>query len=212
MKPSATSIVYFVIGVFIIGFVGLMSWGLANKSSVTSLSGIMRVGQPAPDFMLNLFDETTVTLAELEGQPVVINFWASWCPPCREESVVLEQAWRAYRERGVWIVGVDIQDTDQEAIAFLSEFEVTYPNGPDSDGEITVAYGVNGLPTTFFVNRNGIVERRWVGAISEDKVVEWIDNLISGLPKSDEAEGGNLENFFLLDNVSSTQMLNGVTK
>ena len=199
MRPSARGLVFLSIGLLLIGLISLMAWGLANKTPVTARSGITRVQQPASDFTLQLFSEGQISLSELRGQPVVLNFWASWCPPCREESVALERAWRAYRESGVWIVGVDIQDTDQEARTFLREFGVTYPSGPDPDGQITVAYGVIGLPTTFFVSREGTIERRWVGAISEERIVSWIDELVAGTPASGETEGENLESFFTLD-------------
>ena len=182
----------------IVGLIGLMAWGLMNKSPVTSRSGITRVQQPAPDFTLALFDGSELSLSELRGWPVVVNFWASWCPPCREESHELERTWRANRANDVWFVGLDIQDVKKDALAYLKEFGITYPNGRDVDGKITVDYGVIGLPTTFFVNRKGIVERRWVGAIDEKRLVAWIDDLTAGTPPKGDTEGENLDSYFPL--------------
>ena len=100
------------VSMMIVGLIGLMAWGLMNKSPVTSRSGIARVQQPAPNFTLALFDGSELSLSELRGRPVVVNFWASWCPPCREESHELERTWRANRANDVWFVGLDIQDVD----------------------------------------------------------------------------------------------------
>ena len=181
----------------ILAFVGLMAWGLANRSPVTGLSGATVVGQPAKDFTIQLFGGGTLTLSELEGTPVVLNFWASWCTPCRDEAAALERTWQTYRNQGVAFVGVNIQDSDEAARAHLSEFLATYPNGPDPSGTITVDYGVIGLPVTFFIDRDGTVQRRWVGAIPEWRLTAWVEALATGedLPGGD---GKDLDRFWEL--------------
>lgn len=171
-------VVFGILTVFIALFVWLMGWGILNKTAVTGNSGISRLKDPAPDFKLPLFDDSEIQLSQLVGQPVVLNFWASWCPPCREEALHLERIWRQYKNEGVWIVGINIQDTPEDGKNHIREFDVTYPNGLDFDGSITVQYGVIGLPTTFFVNRQGIVERRWVGPISEEQLRSWIAEMV----------------------------------
>lgn len=186
-------------GLLIIGLVGLMAWGLSSASPVTSLSGITRVQQPAPDFTLPLIDGGELVLSELRGRPIVLNFWASWCAPCFEEAADLERAWRRYMGDDVMFIGVDIQDVDESARAYLEEFDITYPNGHDDDGRITVDYGVIGIPVTFFVNRSGTIERRWVGAIDEQRLVSWVDDLIAGVAPTEDNEGANLEEFFEFD-------------
>ena len=172
------------VAVGVVAFVALMSWALSNRTSVTGLSGITRVDKPAPGFTLDLMDGGQVTMSQLSGRPVVINFWASWCAPCRNEAAGLERTWRAYEERGVVFVGIDIQDSEEDARLYLNEFDVTYPNGRDVDGKITVDYGVVGLPVTFFVNEKGLIERRWVGAIPESRLLDWTESLAQGRPLS----------------------------
>ncbi len=162
--------------------VGVFAWllvaGLAQKQLPTGASGASRVNRPAKDFTLPLFDGGNVTLSSLRGQPVVLNFWASWCPPCREEAPVLEKVWRRYQDKGVTFIGVDIQDAEADARAYLKEFDITYPNGPDRSGRISNDYAVSGIPVTFFINRDGIIVSRWVGAINEEILVPRIEELL----------------------------------
>lgn len=162
----------------ILGFGVVLAAGLTMKEPLTGASGSARVNRPAADFTLPLFDGGELTLSSLKGQPVVINFWASWCPPCREEAPVLERVWRLYEERGVTFIGVDIQDTEEDARAFIREFDITYPNGRDLKGRITIDYGVGGIPVTFFIDREGLIASRWVGSLNEDLLVARIVELL----------------------------------
>ena len=179
MSLSPRIIAVVAVSLVFAGLVALMGLGLVNKAPVTGLSGFTRIAKPAPDFTLSLFDGGDFSLSQYQGQPVVINFWASWCVPCREEAPVLERNWRAYRDDGVMFVGVDIWDPEEDALAYIQEFSLTYPHGPDENGKTTVDYGVIGLPVTFFVDKQGIIVRRWVGAISEGQVVTWLDELLA---------------------------------
>ena len=185
----------FVIGAVIVGFVAILAFGLANRSPVTGRSGITRVGKPAPQFTLPLFSGEDLEFTRSSGRPAVINFWASWCPPCRQESPLLERTWRQFEDEGILFIGIDIQDTEEEARAYLNEFDITFPNGIDAAGEITIDYGVIGLPVTFFIGSDGIVQRRWVGAITESQLLPWVEELVADRPPSGETEGQNLEGF-----------------
>jgi len=138
-------------------------------------------------------------LSEFRGTPVVINFWASWCSPCREEAVSLQRAWQSYQGEGVLFVGINIQDSEDSANAHMNEFSITYPNGSDLDGTITVDYGVIGIPVTFFVNDEGIIKGRWVGALDESLLVGWLDGMATGAVPSGILEGANLERYFSID-------------
>ena len=188
MQLALRAAVFGAVAMILGGLVWLMAWGVANKRPVTSMSGFTLVGKRAPDFELPLFSGGTLSLSQLKGRPVVINFWASWCPPCREEALYIERAWRAYRHTDVMFLGLDSLDSDEAARAYLNEFAVTYPNGPDADGRITVDYGIVGMPVTFFVDREGVIERRYVGAIEEARLLTWVDELVRGVPLSGEKE------------------------
>jgi cytochrome c biogenesis protein CcmG/thiol:disulfide interchange protein DsbE len=137
------------------------------------------LGRPAPAFSLSLFDGGRLSLEELRGKVVVVNFWASWCyPACYEEAPVLESGWRAYRDRGVVVVGVDIQDTEEAARRFIRQFGLTFPNGPDPSGKISVDYGVYGVPETFFVDRAGRIRKKHVGAVTEAVFTREVERLL----------------------------------
>jgi cytochrome c biogenesis protein CcmG/thiol:disulfide interchange protein DsbE len=173
-RRSVIAIVAFVV----IGFLGLLVWGMLNREPITGLSGITMVDRPAPDFVLQTFQGDTISLADLRGRPMVINFWASWCPPCRDEAPLLERTWRAYKNRDLTFLGVNIQDRKEDAVNYIREFDITFPNGPDPTGEITINYGVSGLPVTFFVSRDGKVVRRWVGALEHSVLNRSIEEIM----------------------------------
>jgi peroxiredoxin len=106
-----------------------------------------------PNFELrSLSGSGTTTNAGLKGSPVVLNFFASWCAPCRDEAPLLERAWRDYRDRGVRFVGVNYQDTPSRARHFVEEFGITFPVVVDDEGRLARALDVYGLPQTFFLN------------------------------------------------------------
>ena len=187
--PAAVRLaVVAVIGLAVVGLVAILAWGLTRKEPVTGLSGETRVGLPAPNFTIELLEGGTMTLSELEG-PVVVNFWASWCAPCWEEAPGLERAWRRFMPDGVTFVGINVQDSEAAARDYIGDLGVTYPNGRDEDGTITVNYGVVGLPVTFFIGSGGIVERRWVGNIPESTVSSWVEDLLAGAPSPGDSDG-----------------------
>ena len=123
--------------------------------------------KPAPDFELATFDGGTLRLSDLEGKVVVLNFWASWCPPCRWEMPFFETMWNEYRDRDVVFVGVAMSDTVEDAKGFAEESGVTYPIGLDETAEIVRAYEVFSLPTTFFIDKEGQIQRRLTSAANE---------------------------------------------
>ena len=154
---------------------GLLAFGLLNEGE--GELGALRQSRDAPDFTLDLFDGGTFTLSENRGQPVVVNFWSSWCDSCRAEAPVLEQGWRSFRDRGVIFIGVNVMDSRGDAEAFLEEFDVTYPNGPDESG-IRFDYGTTGHPETFFINRDGVIVLKYIGPLNDERLSASVEELL----------------------------------
>lgn len=157
----------------VLALLGLLGWGLNNAQKGPVENGL------APDFTLQGFDGRTVTLSELRGQVVIINFWASWCDPCREEAAYLEQTWRKYKDQGVIFLGVDYVDTEKAALAYIEEFDITYINGPDLKTRISDAYNIQGVPETFFIAKNGEVRGMHIGPIFSPALDEKIEELLA---------------------------------
>ena len=136
------------------------------------------VGAPAPDFALPRFDGGDLRLSNLRGRVLVVNFWASWCGPCREEAAGLEAVWRRYREAGVVLVGVNIQDREAPARAFLGATRPSYPNVVDRNGAASISYGIYGVPETFVIDRDGRIRLRHVGAVGIEALARHIEPLL----------------------------------
>ncbi len=132
----------------------------------------------APQFTLPLFSGEKFSLADQRGKVVVVNFWASWCIPCRQEAPILENTWLKYKDRGVVFVGVDYVDTDKEAMAFIKEFNVTYPNGPDIGTETARAFHIQGVPETYFVGKDGQLYGNHIGPIDEVTLSAKIEDVL----------------------------------
>lgn len=145
-----------------------------------------REGFLAPDFTLDTLDGNVVTLSELRGKVVVVNFWTTWCPPCRAETPALEKSYEQYKDSGVVILGVNLtnQDVIGEVESFVQEFGLTYPILLDRDGTVgSTLYQIKGLPSTFFVNRDGIIRTVLVGGpMSEAFIRSKIEALLQEVP------------------------------
>ena len=166
-------------------------WTVASRvpsavGAPLSSSPSPREGFLAPDFTLDTLDGNRVTLSELRGKVVVVNFWATWCLPCRAETPALEKSYAQYKDSGVVILGVNLtnQDVVSEVESFVQEFELTYPILLDRDGSVSNSlYQIRGLPTTFFVNREGIIRTVLVGGpMSETFIRSKIEALLQELP------------------------------
>jgi cytochrome c biogenesis protein CcmG/thiol:disulfide interchange protein DsbE len=138
------------------------------------------IGKPAGAFKLTAFDGTPLSLEALRGRVVVVNFWASWCyPACYEEAPALERAWQTYKDRGVVLVGINIQDSEEPAKKFLAQFGYTFPNAPDPAGRVSVDYGVYGVPETFFIDRTGRIRFKQVGAVTDELFQQTVNALLA---------------------------------
>ena len=145
-----------------------------------SQQGQVGIGEIAPDFELITFSGETHQLSDFRGSVVVVNFWASWCESCKPEAKDLENAYQYYRARGdVMFLGVDYVDIEPEALAYLEEFGITYPNGPDLRTEISQAYRIRGVPETFIIDQNGVISHVQIGPYSSfEHIKSTIDPLL----------------------------------
>ena len=196
-KLKAT--VIFLLAILIAGFTIFLAIGVMGTTTATSRSGKELVGKKAPSFVAPKVGGQLVSLENYKNRPLVLNFWASWCPPCRDETPGMERIWRKYEDQGVVILGINVQDGEKEAERYISEFGVTFSNALDLDGSITVDYGVTGLPVTFFIDNDSVVTGRWVGSISEDRLDNWVSNLIFSTGAAVELDGENLDGYRSLD-------------
>jgi cytochrome c biogenesis protein CcmG/thiol:disulfide interchange protein DsbE len=165
---------------------GLLAYGFTRDSRYIQSP---LVAKEAPSFTLTLFDGRTLTLKDLRRKAVLVNFWASWCVPCRAEARALENAWRKYKDRGVVFLGIDIQDKEEDARAFMKEFGITYLNGRDVSGKIAVDYGVWGIPETFFIDPQGRITYKHAGALRAPIITAKLDEVLRGIVSVQEGRG-----------------------
>jgi len=176
--PAGQRVIWLIVVLALLGtLLGLLALGLQPRTSATLQ------GKPAPSFEITAingeFAGQKFSSVDLRGHVVVLNIWASWCVECVREASVLERAWRAYRARGVWFIGVDYLDTDTAGLAYLKRFDITYPNGPDIGSRIYQAYRATGVPETFFIDRDGIVQHVQIGPIGQTQLYALLDRLLT---------------------------------
>jgi cytochrome c biogenesis protein CcmG, thiol:disulfide interchange protein DsbE len=136
-------------------------------------------GSQAPDFTARYLDDSgSFSLSSLEGQPVLLNFWASWCPPCKEEARLLQRASEDYEGR-VAFVGIDTRDSRTDALEFVQDFGVTYPQVLDEGERLYTRFGLTGQPESFFIDQNGIVIRHVPGALTKNDLYQYLDVLVN---------------------------------
>jgi cytochrome c biogenesis protein CcmG/thiol:disulfide interchange protein DsbE len=135
----------------------------------------------APNFRIAVYDGPEMSLASLRGKPVIVNFWASWCyPACYEEAPLVEATWRKYKDQGLVMVGVVIQDKEPNAREFMRRFNYTFPNGPDPGSKISIDFGVYGVPETFFIDRQGRIAYKHVGVLGPELMEAQVQALLKG--------------------------------
>ena len=169
-EPPSTSavtawrILFLCIGLAFIALLAVRLWQ-------TNVQGQRAAGE-APELNFTTFDGEGIDLHDLRGKGVVINFWASWCTPCREEADLLEQTWRREKGGGIIFLGLDYLDQEPAALAYLNEFDITYPNGPDLRSQAARRYRIQGVPETFFVSPEGRIVETVVGPIASQQELD----------------------------------------
>lgn len=184
-----------------VGLIALLAYGLEVKDPDNSIDERLAEGRtaPAPGFSLDLLEQGVLppplrrevgprladgklSLEELRGTPAALNFWASWCAPCRDEAPLLEKGWRRWGRRGVLFVGLDMQDLSGDARDFLRDLAVSYPSVRDPDRDVARDYGATGIPETYFVSARGRVVAHVVGVISERQLDAAAAAALAGQP------------------------------
>ena len=159
-----------------VAVIALLVVGLANSGTGTSINDALAAGErpDAPDLTLPVLfaadgvgpKGSEMALADLAGRTVVLNFWASWCPPCRDEAPLLDDIAGRYGGRGVLVLGLDTQDLSDNALGFIRQFGLTYPSLRDGSGDSEAAFEVTGLPETFILDAEGRIAHRHIGPLT----------------------------------------------
>ncbi len=144
----------------------------------SSGGGIAKVGEPGPDFTLATLGGGQVKLGDLKGRPVLINFWATWCGPCRYEMPALEAMYQKYKGQGLVVIGVDVQEPENLVAAFVQQYGLTFPIALDSNGEVASIYRIRAYPTTYFVNPEGVIQDMHRGAMNQEIIEGYLRKIM----------------------------------
>ena len=173
-RPAGLRPGWLAAGLITILVLALLIYGLMAQPG-----GSLQTGTPVPSFQLTDLNGTPMSLEAQRGNVAVLNFFASWCSPCREEAPVLEQVWRDYQDQGVQFLGIAYKDAAPKAAAFLDSFDVTYPNALDPGGRTAQAYGVTGVPETFVIDQEGRLVRHFIGSVTGEGLARELDKLLN---------------------------------
>jgi len=183
---SRRTLILLAVGVPVAALLAVLVWASARTGgqprdiAVYSTFGQAVVEErPAPDFTLPLLDGGAVTLSQLRGKVVMVYFWASWCPSCRQETALLAKTYLYYRRRGVEFIGVAIWDRREDVLAYVEKYGIPFPTGLDAQGTIAIDYGVTGVPEKYFVDRQGRLVRKFIGPVSEKSLTSVLEELLA---------------------------------
>ena len=162
--------------------VALVAAGLlltqGNKESETPSKSSSSTKEPSPNFTLHLVGGGDFKLADYKGKPILINFFASWCLPCREEMPILEKIVNEYNPKGVVFLGVAVDDTEEKMKDFIAKYGVTFPVGLDKTASIQKSFGLYGIPTTYFIDKQGMINYFHSGSVTEELLHHELDKLL----------------------------------
>ena len=183
---SQRTLVLLAVLVPVAGLLSLFGWQMVRTGGqpagigINSVFGEVQVEpRAARPFSLTLLSGSQTSLADLRGKVVMIDFWSSWCPPCREEAPTLASVYQQYQARGVVFLGVAIWDSDSEVRKFVQGNGLGYPNGLESRGTIAIDYGVKGIPEKYFVDKNGNIVRKFIGPVTSEQLSKVLDELLA---------------------------------
>lgn len=168
---------------------GVVAWqmrGAAEETSSPSLAearpldgeGAPLVGQIAPDFEIVYPDGSRQRLSDLRGRPVLINFWATWCGPCRVEMPEIERAYLQYQDQSLVVLAVNLQESPAQVQAFVEELAITFPVVLDPQGDLADRYQIRSLPSSLFIGRDGVVAVRWIGLLTPEQLEKHLRRIL----------------------------------
>ncbi|MDA0270218.1 MAG: TlpA disulfide reductase family protein [Chloroflexi bacterium] len=167
-------------GALLLGLVGVLAIAMARGIGGPD-EGRSEVNAAAATFQIEQFDGETFDLQAVSDRPVFVYFWASWCYPCEEEAPVIQRLWtEEYRDRGYVFLGVNMWDTNPDARAFIERHGLTFPVAADAGGAVYVEYGVQGLPTAYFIEPGLQIRTRYDGALDESTLRTLLDEIAGG--------------------------------
>ena len=159
---------------------GLLALAVVLALQLSRQNATRPTSGAAPDFGLALFSGEQIRLSDYRGRVVLINFWASWCPPCRVEAPDLQALYQDYRAEGFTVIGVNmLESSRRKALDFIAEFGISYPNGEDIGERVTNLYRVEAPPESFLIDREGQVRRFFIGSLRYDDAADGIEALLA---------------------------------
>lgn len=179
-QKSRRGLLNIIVWGLVLGLLAVLGWALVQSSAPRP-----EVGEIAPAFDLEFFDgyewngRTVASLDDMNGQIVVLNFWASWCVECRVETPELEAAWQKYADQGVVFIGVAYADVEPNSIAYMEDFNVTFPHAPDLGTRLSNDYEITGVPETFIIDQSGEIAYVQIGPITGRTLDGVIDQLLA---------------------------------
>jgi cytochrome c biogenesis protein CcmG/thiol:disulfide interchange protein DsbE len=156
--------------------IGLLGFGLLSKGETT-----IALGEPVPDRVLPVLGGPGKgSIADYRGRWVLVNLWASWCPPCRQEAPELDAFARRWQKRGLTVLGIDVQDNSDDALAFLREYRIDYPQLRSVGDERSEAFGATGVPENFLVDPRGRLALIWRGVVDREFLEQRVVPIVEG--------------------------------
>jgi len=149
-----------------------------NTKNEFSSKSSLEAKEPVPNFTLSTIDGKDFHFSDYKGKPILINFFASWCLPCREEMPVLEKIVREYGPKGVVFLGIAVDDTEEKMKDFIAKYGVTFPVGLDKTAAIQKSFGIYGIPTTYFIDKQGVINYFHSGSVTEELLQHELDKLL----------------------------------